>query len=161
MTRQAVFHLACAAAAALLAACGDSGPPPPEPSVCHSPGNTPVAQEPPPRPATPAELAIFAPVAPGQKLRDFDVREVRAHRGNLEVVCEKGSGRVVLSVALLAKDGPTPPASTKQYAVFYSARGAAQEDAERLATALADALEAAAAPPPPGLGPFVPATHTL
>jgi hypothetical protein len=165
MTKHAVFHILRAGAAILFVAsaagCND-GPPPPDPTMCHSPGNTlPGASDPPPRPANAAELALLAPVAPGQKLSDFDVREVRGDRGLIDVVCEKGAARVVLSVALFAKDGPTPPASTSRYAVFYSVRGATPEEAERLASALAAVLDKSTAPVPAGLGPFVPRPLSL
>lgn len=147
-------------AAPLLAGCSD--PPVSEPTICHSPGNTGAApDEPPPRPASAAELALLAPLGPGSKLEGFDLREVRAQHGVIEVVCEKAEARVILSIALLAEGGPSPPASTDRYAVFYSVRGATQQEAERLATALAAALKASSAPPPPGLGPFVPRPVSL
>lgn len=122
-----------------------------------------VTAEPPPRPASPAELAILAPAAAGGKLADWTIRAIHGvEQGTLEIVCEKDGARVVLSVALAADGGPEPPVSTERYAVFYSSRGATAEDGERLAKALAELLHAnRAAPPPPGLGPFVPRARTL
>jgi hypothetical protein len=117
----------------------------------------------PPRPPNPAELALIAPLDKGAKLADFEVAEVHGvDRGVLEIVCQKGAARIVLSVALLAEGGPSPPASTDRYAVFYSLRGAAPEDGERVAKALVTVLEAhRTVPPPPGLGPFVPRPVSL
>jgi len=115
------------------------------------------------RPASSAELSIIAPAVPGSKLADWDIRAVHAvDRGTMEVVCEKGAARVVLSIALAADGGPEPPVSTDRYAVFYSARGATTEDADRPAKALAELLRAnQAVPPPGGLGPFVPRPRSL
>ncbi len=119
--------------------------------------------ETPPRPANPGELALLAPVVPGGKLGDFEVTEVLGVEGGvLAIVCKKGPARIVLTVGLLASGGPSPPASTDRYAVFYSLRGATPEDGERVAKALAAVLEAnRTVPPPPGLGPFVPRPVSL
>lgn len=117
----------------------------------------------PPPPASSAELAIVAPVAVGSKLEGWTVAAIHGvDHGTLEIVCEKGSARVALSVALAAAGGPEPPASTERYAVFYSLRGATGEDGERLAKALARVLDAnRAAPAPSGLEPFVPRPRSL
>jgi hypothetical protein len=117
-----------------------------------------TASSAPPRPAGPAELALVAPLAPGSDLIGFTVREIRAvERGRLRVVCVKDKAVVRLDVALLDPDGALPPASAGRYAVFYSLRGAAPEDGDRLSRKLARILEAhAAAPPPPGMTTFTP-----
>lgn len=109
-------------------------------------------------PATGAELALLAPVVPGSALLDFTVREIHAvDRGRLRVVCVKDKAVVRLDVALLDPEGTVPPASAGRYAVFYSLRGAAPEDADRLARKLARLIEPhASAPPPPGMTTFTP-----
>ncbi len=133
-----------------------------EPSLSLSAERPARAEEPPPRPPTPQELAIFAPLKMGEKLLDYDVREIRVQRGTIEVVCEKDKGRAVLSVAKLGSDGPPPPASTDKYAVFYSLRSAPPEDGERLTAALAKLLQSNQSTPiPAGLEPFVPRPHSL
>ncbi|UQA56285.1 hypothetical protein [Polyangium aurulentum] len=113
---------------------------------------------PPPRPAGPEELALVAPLVPGARLEDFEVREVRAVQGGvLTLVLAKDRATVRLSVALAEDGGPAPPALAGRYAVFYSLRNAQPEDGERLARALARILDKHAdVPAPPGLGPFVP-----
>ncbi len=117
----------------------------------------------PPRPANSAETAIVAPLTAGSELAGFQVKAVQTSDGRaLDVVCQKGAARIVLTVALYGQGGPSPPASTDRYAVFYSLRGAEPEDGERLAKALASVLEANKnVPPPPGLGPFVPRPLSL
>ncbi len=149
----------------LLAACRDPAPgasPADSAAPSSTAAGTTVTEEA-PRPASAAELAIVAPAAPGAKLADWDIRAVHGvNRGTLEIVCEKGAARVVLSIALAAQGGPEPPVSTDRYAVFYSSRGATPEDGERLAGALAELLRANQATPlPPGLGPFVPRPRSL
>lgn len=147
--------------------CGDPAPgaaSAPPASAARPSATATATSEQPPRPASPAELAIVAPAGPGGKLADWDVRAIHGvHDGTMEVVCQKGAARVVLSIALAADGGPEPPVSTGRYAVFYSARGGATpEDAERLARALAEILHGnEAAPPPAGLGPFVPRPRSL
>jgi hypothetical protein len=151
------------AIAALLgmAACRDA-PSGPASASASSAANNALPPEP-PRPASPAELAVIAPAAPGGKLLDFDIREVRGvQRGVMEVHCEKGAARVVLSIALAAPGGPAPPAEAGRYGVFYSLRGASPEDGERLAKALAELLgKNSAAKVPEGMGPFVPRPVSL
>jgi hypothetical protein len=117
------------------------------------------APKPSPRPAGPAELALVAPLMPGSSLLDFTVREIHAvDRGRLRVVCGKDKAVVRLDVALLDAEGAVvPPASAGRYAVFYSLRGGAPEDGDRLARALAHLIGAhASAPPPPGMTTFTP-----
>jgi hypothetical protein len=151
-----------AAASFAMSACRDAPPTPAAASASASGSNT-APPEAPPRAASAAELAIIAPAAPDAKLEDFDIREVRGvARGTMEVHCEKGATRVVLSIALVVEGGPVPPASTDRYAVFYSLRGATPEDGERLAKALAALLKKnGAAAVPPGMGPFVPKPVSL
>lgn len=121
------------------------------------------AVPPPPRPANADELAILAPAAPGGALADFTIKEIHGvNLGTIDIFAEKGAARVVLSVALLSPDGPSAPASTDKYAVFYSLRGATPDDGERLANAILSLLKAnASKPAPPGLGPFVPRPVSL
>lgn len=141
--------------AALLgtAACGDASSPPGPASGAATASNA----HPPARPASAAELAVIAPAAPGGKLEDFDIREVRGvEHGVMEVHCEKGAARVILTIALAVEGGPAPPAEAGRYGVFYSLRGAAPEDGEQLANALAALLKKnAAVAVPEGMGPFV------
>ncbi|MDI1445230.1 hypothetical protein [Polyangium sp. 6x1] len=113
---------------------------------------------PPPRPAGPAELALVAPLAPGDTLDGFTVREILAVQdGVLTLVCAKDRALVRLSVALAADGGPAPPAVAGKYAVFYSARGSDPAVGERLAKALAAILEKHPdVPVPPGMTSFVP-----
>jgi hypothetical protein len=117
-----------------------------------------TASSAPPRPAGSAELALVAPLAPGSDLLDFRVREIRAvDRGRLRVVCVKDKAVVRLDITLADPEGLLPPASAGRYAVFYSLRGAAPEDGERLALKLARILEPhAAAAPPQGMTTFIP-----
>ncbi len=131
---------------------GAPGPPVP---VASAPA---TASSAPPRPAGSAELALVAPLAPGSALLDFSIREIRAvDRGRLRVVCVKDRAVVRLDVALLDPEGALPPASAGRYAVFYSLRGAAEEDGDRLARKLARVIERhPEAPPPPGMTTFVP-----
>lgn len=147
-------------AALALGACSDA---PPSSGSASAPSGSAASPEVPPRPASAAELAIVAPAAPGGKLEDYEIREVRGvNKGTLEVHCEKGGARVVLTIALAAEGGPAPPASTERYAVFYSLRGATPEDGDRLARALAALLKKnAAAAPPAGMGSFVPKPVSL
>lgn len=122
-----------------------------------APGAGPVPVQ--PRLASAAELALLAPLGPGATLGDFEVTEVLpiGDAGTLRVVCARDGVGVALDVALADKDGPRPPASTGRYAIFYALRGASQEEGERLALALAAFLEHnAAAPIPPGMGPYRP-----
>jgi hypothetical protein len=137
--------------------------PHPAPAGPGSGAAAPASAEAPPRPASPAELAIVAPAVAGSPLGDFTIAEIQGTaRGLIEVTCEKGRARVVLSIALAAEGGPAAPASAGRYAVFYSLRDAQPEDGERLAAALAKILEAnRAVPPPPGLLPFVPRPVSL
>ncbi|MEZ4296077.1 MAG: hypothetical protein R3B70_13975 [Polyangiaceae bacterium] len=105
----------------------------------------------------------MAPLAQDKPLLDWTVREVRAiDHGTLDVVCEKGPTRVILSVALASETGPEPPVQTERFAVFYSVRGERTEEGEKLARALAAVLDAnKAVPVPPGLTVFVPRPRSL
>lgn len=147
--------------------CGDSRRPTgegPSPTNRFPAENTASAQpNAPARPPTNQELAVIAPLTTGTKISDFDVVEIRGvTEGGLDLVVRKGAARIVLTVALLAQGGPPPPASTDRYAIFYSLRGAEPADGERVAKALAAVLEAnKAAPPPPGMGAFVPRPVSL
>lgn len=117
-----------------------------------------------PRPAGAAERALLAPLREGSPLGDFEVKSIGAvnEQGVLRVVCAGDRAEVRLDIALLADDGPEPPAVAGRYAIFYSLKNATPEDGERLAAALAAVLNAnAAAPIPPGLAPFTPAPKRL
>jgi hypothetical protein len=146
--------------AALACACERTAPDPPAAPSASAASAVSAPRPPPParRPAGPAELALVAPLVPGARLEDFEVREVRAvEAGVLTLVCAKDRATVRLSVALAEAEGPPPPALAGRYAVFYSLRNAEPEDGDRLARALARILDAHAdVPTPPGLGPFVP-----
>ena len=111
-----------------------------------------------PKPATAAEMALIAPLTKGSSLGGWDVLRVEGvDQGTLRVVCVNGRSVVRLDVALAADGGPAPPATAGKYAVFYSLKDASPEDGERLAKELARVVEKnAAAPPPPGMTPFVP-----
>ncbi|MFO0588306.1 MAG: hypothetical protein U0441_12230 [Polyangiaceae bacterium] len=154
------------ALAPFASGCGDSRRPTgdgPTPSSQFAGGATTSESGAPARAANKEELALIAPVAAGQTLEGFDVVDVRGVTdGGLDVVLRKGSARIVLTVALLGKGGPEPPASTDRYAVFYSLRGAEPADGERAAKALANVLGTHRdSPPPPGMGPFVPRPLSL
>jgi hypothetical protein len=130
-----------AASSALIGAPSGSAPPPA-----------------PPPPAGPTELAIFAPIAVGSTSKGWKIEAISAvHEGVITVrfVEEKGRGVVDLFVAASSDEGPTPPATTGPYAIFYSARRALPEDGDRLAGVLARAIEKnKSAPVPAGLTPY-------
>ncbi len=112
----------------------------------------------PPPPAGPIELAIFAPIVVGSTSKGWKIEAISAvHEGVITVrfVEEKGRGVVDLFIAASTDEGPTPPATTGPYAIFYSARRALPEDGDRLAGVLARAIEKnKSAPVPPGLAPY-------
>lgn len=112
----------------------------------------------PPPPARPSELAIFAPIVVGSTSKGWKIEAISAvHEGVITVrfVEEKGRGTVDLFIAASSDEGPTPPATTGPYAIFYSARRALPEDGDRLAGVLARAIEKnKTAPVPPGLAPY-------
>jgi hypothetical protein len=96
---------------------------------------------PPLKPAGPAELALVAPLAKGSDLGGFEVREISAvEEGTMRVVCAKERAVVRLYVALADEEGALPPATAGKFAVFYAARGATPEDAERLSKKLAGVI---------------------
>ncbi len=110
-------------------------------------------------PAGPAELALVSPLAEGSDLvAGFVVREIHGvERGYVRVVCAHDRAIVKLDVALADPEGTLPPASAGRYAIFYSLRGAAPEDGERLAKKLAKVIDAhLAVDPPPGMTTFTP-----
>jgi hypothetical protein len=114
------------------------------------------AEAPPPPPSA-EELALIAPLAAGSELEGFELREVHGVAdGVLRLVCVKQKATVRLDIALADEDGPMPPAQAGKYAVFYGARNALPEDADRLAKRLAKVLAThQEAPPPRGMGKFV------
>jgi hypothetical protein len=145
-TTLAVRHMnqaapAPAASSALIGAPSGSAPPPA-----------------PPPPAGPTELAIFAPIIVGSTSKGWKIEAISAvHEGVITVrfIEEKGRGVIDLYVAANTDEGPTPPATTGPYAIFYSARRALPEDGDRLAGVLARAIEKnKTAPVPPGLAPY-------
>lgn len=116
-------------------------------------------------------MAVVAPLAKGSSLGGWEVARIEGtdDRGAMRVVCAKDRAAVRLYIALAApsagdKDvsddkskSPEPPATAGPYAIFYSLKDAAPEDGERLAIELAAVIEKnRAAPPPPGMTPFVP-----
>jgi hypothetical protein len=125
-----------------------------------APGAADRSDEPPPSaaPLDPAEAAIVAPLTSGSDLAGYKVREIQGVKeGVMRVVCAKDQAIVRLQIALAADEGPSAPATTGRYAVFYSAKGTSPQEGERLAKALAKILEGnAAKPPPAGLAPFKP-----
>jgi hypothetical protein len=133
-------------------------PPGPDPA----PSSSTPASAPPPhrggRPASAAELGVLAPLAPGSVLGGFTIREIRAvEHGTLRVVCARGNEVVRLDVALADPEGALPPATAGRYAIFYSLRGAAPEDGDRLAQDFAAVIATnAAAPVPAGMTTFTP-----
>lgn len=136
-------------------------PAPAPPSLPASAVVVSVASGTPPSPrraASPAELALVAPLAPGVDLGSFAVREIRGvDRGVMEVICAKDKRVVRLEVALVDPEGVVPPATAGRYAIYYSLRGATPEEGELLARKLAAVLNAnAAVPPPEGMTSFKP-----
>lgn len=113
-----------------------------------------------PHPAGPAELAVVAPLRPGDALADFEVTAILAvdATGVLRVACEQGEAGVTLEVSLATDTGPKPPARAGRYAIFYALRiGATHEQGERLAAALAAVIGANADTPiPPGMAAHAP-----
>ncbi len=108
-------------------------------------------------PATPQELAVVAPLAAGSELGGFVVRDIAGvQRGRMRVVLAKKDAVVRLDIALVDPEGPTPPATTERYAIYYSLRGGTPEDGERLAKKLAAVITKNAAPPPAGMTKFIP-----
>jgi hypothetical protein len=141
-------------AASLVASCRDgSGAP-----GGVSSGATNSVTRPPPPPAGPEELAVVAPLHAGDDLGGFTVRAVRGVEGGvMRVVLAKGEAVVRLDVALLGEGGPTPPASSGRFAIFYSLRGATPADGERLAKKLAEVIGAHPdVQAPRGMTPFSP-----
>lgn len=104
------------------------------------------------------ELSLIAPLTRGADLGGFTIRDVRGvERGSMLLVCAKGSAVVRLEVALATDDGPAAPATAGRYAIFYSLRGAAPEDGERLAKKLAEVIKGHPdVAPPKGMTPFAP-----
>jgi hypothetical protein len=136
----------------------DRGPAPaPSAALIGAPSASASAAAAPP-PAGPAELAIVAPIIVGSTSKGWKVEAISAvHEGTIDVkfVEEKGRGVIDLFVATSSEDGAVPPATAGRYAVYFSARRALPEDADRLARVLAKAIEKnQGAPVPPGLGPF-------
>lgn len=137
-----------------LAACRSDPPP--------DARDAPAAASGSPRPerrlADAQELAVVAPIGPGSRLAGYEVVRVEgAERGAMRVVCAKGRGVVRLDLALRADAGPEPAATAGPYAIFWGARNAPLDEAELVARALAEVVKKnAAAPAPPGLGPWTP-----
>ncbi len=133
---------ALAIAGSLLYLARRRDPPAPIPAASASAPST--TTPPPPRPAKPAgpaELALVAPLAKGSDLGGFEVQEIDGvEDGTMRVVCAKDRAEVRLFVALADEEGALPPATAGKLAVFYGARGAPPEDAERLAKKLADVI---------------------
>jgi hypothetical protein len=111
------------------------------------------------RPASAAELALIAPLTVGSPLEDYQVREVHAvENGFVRVVCARDGAVVQLDIALGGGGGPNRAlASAGQYSIYYSLQNAPDADGQKLAKALAAAMQPnGALPPPPGLTTFEP-----
>ncbi len=122
----------------------------PHPAPSSTPITTAAASE-----ASPAELAVLAPLRVGGSLRGFDITAIDHDVGMVQMVCRRDHATVRLDVTLAADAGPTPPAMAGPYAVFYEIDGASQAAGEELALALAAVLQRnSAAPPPPSLTRF-------
>ncbi len=133
--------------------------------IAHQPPPDPARTGPAqPRPASPAELAVVAPLRPGHALADFEVTAIMAvdASGALRIACGRGEASVTLELTLATDAGPTPPARAGPYAIFYALRvGATHEQGERLAAALATIIQTnAEAPIPPGMAPRPPGPPT-
>jgi hypothetical protein len=111
-----------------------------------------------PPPPTAADLALIAPLKPGEVLAGWTLTEIQGvESGVLGVVMSREQGSVRLIVALASDEAPVPPASAGRFAVYYSARRTLPDDARSLAGALADILQKnQSVPTPPGLSPFNP-----
>jgi hypothetical protein len=112
-------------------------------------------------PAGPDELAIVAPLAPGDRLGDWVVRSVSAVvDGRMRVTLRKDKRLLRLEILLASEDGPAPPASSGKYAIFYRGRGAEPDEAAKAARSLADVISKHRdVRPPPGMTSFHEATR--
>jgi hypothetical protein len=107
-------------------------------------------------PASPSELAVVAPLAPGADLGGWTVDGIEGvHDGAIAVVLHRDEQRFSLRVALDSPGGPLAPAHVGRYAIYYSG-GIDGAEAQTLAAALQAVI--ATHPdvePPPGLGVIV------
>lgn len=112
----------------------------------------------PAREANAAELAFVAPLVPGAKLLDYDIKSIiGVEHGGLWLRLEKGPVGLYLTIALAstADAGPLPPTVVGPYALFDSGSNVPMADAERLRTAVGAVLMGhPEVPPPPGLAIF-------
>ena len=152
--------LALVAAPALALTCAvacrsphDPAPPPASASaIAESAAPPPTAP-----PATPEELALVSPLAAGNEVAGFTVRDIGGvRRGRMRVVFARKDAVVRLDVALVDPEGPVPPATAGRFAVYYSLLGATPEDGERLAKKLAAVIARNDVPPPAGMTTFKP-----
>jgi membrane-associated protease RseP (regulator of RpoE activity) len=115
---------------------------------------------PPPPPAAPDVIALLDGLQVGDKLGPCEVSELQGVKdGRARVVAKKDDTPVTLEIVRLGEKGPTPPATTEQYGVFYKiSRGELSEQLpiaviEGAAKALAKRLEKTerTVPPPAGM----------
>lgn len=112
-----------------------------------------VPHGPPATPADAAELAVVAPLAAGADLGGWTVDGIEGvHDGAIAVVLRRDEQQFRLQVALDSPGGPLAPAHVGRYAIYYTG-GIDGAEAQTLATALQAVI--ATHPdvePPPGLG---------
>ena len=88
----------------------------------------PASSNPPLRPLPPAgsaELALIAPLAVGDSLDAWKLKEVSAvDEGliHLVFVPEKGRSKIEILLALATDEGPAPPIVVGHFALFYSVK---------------------------------------
>lgn len=118
---------------------------------------TPRPAPPPPKAASPAELAVIAPLVVGSHLEGWTVTAIHGvQRGYLAlVVAEDGhpGSELEVDVCKASLEGPTPPATAGPYAVFY--RGNRYDPpVSRAVVQIADAIRKNDPPLLPGFSPY-------
>lgn len=115
-------------------------------------------RRPPPatKPAGPDELALLAPLEAGGTLADWNLQFIGSiHGGRLPLLLEREGVKIRLDVVLASEDAPEPPAKTRRFHVYYRATQPAQEDAQKLARALAEVVaKNGSVAPPPGMATY-------
>jgi hypothetical protein len=114
------------------------------------PGQASAAPAPTRQPLDAAGASLVAPLAPGQRVLDYEVRALEQGDGALVVSLARGADEAQLRIVLA--DERHAPASFGQYSVMYQMCGSGPVDGMRLATEVAKVLQPhAASPPPPWL----------